>query len=90
MEQEWLDHILEGLDLLLQRGGDGPDPDRAAEVLVYDDLQQAPIYRGQADPIYDLKGECRSADLWADVAAAFDLSVVADPAEQPVGNADGA
>src|SRR5690606_24511437 len=90
LDQVGLDHVLQGAALLAQRRGQRFHADRAAVEVLDDQVEQAPVQAVEALRVDAEHLHRRVVVLSGDPAAGTDLGVVADPAQQPVGDARGA
>ena len=87
LHQVRLVHVLDGVPLLGDGGGQGLHADRAAAELLDQDAQQAAVELVQAQRVHFQHGEGGAGDLAGDVAVGPHLGEVADALEQPVGDA---
>ena len=86
LEQEGLDHLGQGLGLVIDGRRDGLEPDGAAAVLLDDGAEEAAIEPVEAGRVHALAVERVDGPRGRYHAAALDLDVVSHPAQEPVGD----
>src|SRR5262245_58178141 len=87
LEEVRLDHLREGLRLVVDGGGDGLEADRATVVVIDDRRQEAPIEPVEAARVHALAVERAPRDRFADDPVALHLRVVAHAPQEPIGDA---
>jgi hypothetical protein len=87
LDEERLVHVLDGVPFLVDGGGQAVDADRAAAELVDDRPQQLAIDLVEAVLVHLEQLQRRARHITRDAAVGPHLRVVADPSQQPVGDA---
>ena len=87
LDQVGFDHVLNGLALFANARRNVVQPNRAAVKAVNDCFEQFAVH--QIEPLgVDIEhGQGSVGNIQRDLPRAFDISIVAHPAQQPVGNA---
>src|SRR6185436_544294 len=87
LDEERLVDLLEGARVLADGGGDGADTDRPAVELLDDGLENARVHVVEPELIDLEQLESVGGDFAIDPSARLHLGEVADPPQQPVGDA---
>ena len=87
LDQERLDHVLQRVARLGQRGGQRLDADRAAGVVLGDAAEVAAVHRVQPEPVHLQAGQRRVGDRAVDRVGAVHGGEVAHAAQQAAGDA---
>src|SRR6267143_4968665 len=90
LHEERLVYLLEGAGILAHRRGDSGEPDGPALELLDDRLQDPAVHVVEPELVHVQAFQRLARHLRGDLSAGADLSVVAHPLEEPVGDARGA
>lgn len=87
LEEEGLDDIFEGAGVFVEGGREGFEPDGAAVVGGGEGFEVCAVEGVEAELVDAFEGEGFINDAWVETALGADLGVIADAAEESVGDA---